>query len=111
MIESNTLEDVGVPLELDAQIFWAFDGPTVGTAIALTDGAEDFSLVDLEDGVVIDRSTASAGRADASRAVTALRSLGKSTFSTSRTASGLKRRHLTAARHFQSPAHRTGVRS
>jgi WD40 repeat protein len=66
MIDSDTLEEVGVPVELDAQVFWTFDGPETGTAIALTDGAEDVSLVDLEDGIVIDRSNVGAGWADAS---------------------------------------------
>jgi WD40 repeat protein len=66
MIDSDTLEEVGVLVELDAQVFWTFDGPAAGTAIALTDGVEDFSIVDLEDGIVIDRSTAAAGWADAS---------------------------------------------
>ena len=66
MIDSDTLEEAGMPVELDAQIFWTFDGPAKGTAIALTDGDEDFSLVDLEEGVVIDQTAAGAGWADAS---------------------------------------------
>jgi WD40 repeat protein len=66
MIDSDSLDQVGLPVELDAQVFWTFDGPEPGTAIAMTDGLEDFSIVDLEQGVLIHQSTAGAGWADAS---------------------------------------------